>query len=329
MKGTPVNKPSDEALTWEYDVPILTNPFLLWDVVRVFVISAAIIEGIVWLMAFLFTDDPLWLPPQIWLVALGVIVGLFVLIGLMFANRFSMRFAVNAKGASGMVSRREGKRRVYRFLKWLGVVLFFFSGQMIGTPSPQGGESIPWREVHKVTVHRRLRVISLRDSWHVVLRLYCPKELFEEIAARVQEYASQAAARRAKRAKPRRWRPLWFYPAWTVGTILATFACAAWPWTTYDHVERIALVAGALVLIVGLTSSFWWSKLLSFAAIAASLWFLMRLALAAIEPFHSRFGGAPSYTYMLDTPLLIVAALGGLALLTLAAARLIMPELDT
>lgn len=195
-----MNKPPDDALTWEYDVPLLTNPFMLWDIARVFVISAVIIEGIGWLMTFLLTDGGFWLPLQIWLVALGVIAGLFVLVGLILANRFSMRFVVNAKGASSMVSRREGKRRIYRVLKWVGIGLFLFSGQMIGTPSPQGGESIPWREVHKVTVHRRLRVISLRDSWHVVLRLYCPKELFEGIVARVQEYAAQAAARRAKHA---------------------------------------------------------------------------------------------------------------------------------
>jgi hypothetical protein len=187
-----------KALTWEHDLPLATNPFLWWDFFRVVGASLLIMELLVFLMS-LIVGDPLWLP--LWVLGLvaGIFAGLFLIATLLlYGNRYHARFVVDARGVQ-MEDAGQG-----RWFKWRMILLGVLArqpGAVLGSTSGPSGyaERVSWREVRRVTVHRRLRVVTLSNSWRSMLRLYCPLELFDDVAERAQSSVAQSEQRRARR----------------------------------------------------------------------------------------------------------------------------------
>ena len=309
--------PPGDTLTWDYDIPLLTNPAILRDFVLVIGLSVVLMEGLVAAMSFFFTDETVWLPWELWAIGVPILVVLFLGVALLlYGNRFHARFTLDPDGVTYAVG---GKER--RITRWVAVIGLLFGGWRAIGPAllatSREVERVEWREVVRVRVDPARRVIALSNAWRTVLRLYCPPDQFAAIQARVETGAARGAAWRAEHpTPPLPGRPILFYAGWVALTAAATLAALAWPWTGDDGPDRWGLLAGLLVLLLGLTNRAWWSRLVALAAVAAGLLFLLRLGVNALEPFQS-FSGEIHYTYMLDTELLVVAAAGGLALLAL------------
>lgn len=193
-----------QTLSWEYALPLATNPFMWWDFLRVVAVSLIVMELLVFAMS-LIAGDPFFLPLRILALVAGILAALFGLTTtLVYGNRYRARFVIDERGAQ-MEDAGQGRR-----FKWVMVALGLAAGRpgvAIGaTSGPSGyGERVSWRDVRRITVHRRLRVITLSNSWRSLLRLYCPPELFDAIAARVQDYVARAEKRRILRqARARR-----------------------------------------------------------------------------------------------------------------------------
>ncbi|MGB9593137.1 MAG: hypothetical protein ACPL7R_03230 [Anaerolineae bacterium] len=181
-----------------------TNPFIWWDFLRVVAASLLIMELLVFLMS-LIAGDPVLIPPSILALVAGILAALFALTTtLVYGNRYRARFLLDAKGAQ-MEDAGQGRR-----YKWLMVALGLVArqpGAVFGaTAGPSGyGERVSWRDVRRVAVHRRLRVVTLSNSWRSLLRLYCPPERFDQVVAHVQSHVAIAEERRARReARTRR-----------------------------------------------------------------------------------------------------------------------------
>jgi hypothetical protein len=90
--------------------------------------------------------------------------------------------------------------------------------------------------------------------------------------------------------------------------------------------ERPAVAAGGLVLLLGWAIPAWWSRLVAWPAVAASLLLTARLIPPALEQdtvsaWHTVYG------YQMDTPELALAALGCLTLVAMSLSVLVMrPE---
>ena len=187
-----------QMLTWEHDLTLATNPFILWDFARVIGISLLIMELLVGVMG-LIAGDPIWLPLKFVGLIAGILAALFLIATLLvYGNRYHARFVVDSKGAQ-MEDAGQGRR-----FKWLmaalGVLALKPGVVMSATSGPSGyGDRVSWREVRRVTVHRRLRVVTLNNSWRSMLRLYCPPELFDEVVAHVQSHVAESEQRRARR----------------------------------------------------------------------------------------------------------------------------------
>ena len=193
-----------QTLTWEYALPLATNPFIWWDFLRVVAASLLIMELLVFAMS-LVAGDPVWLPLSVLALVAGILAALFLIATLLiYGNRYRARFVVDAGGAQ-MEDAGQGRR-----FRWVMAALGVLARQpgavFSTTAGPSGyGERISWREVRRVTVHRRLRVVTLSNSWRSLLRLYCPPELLDQVAALAQAHAATAEKRRATRqARTRR-----------------------------------------------------------------------------------------------------------------------------
>ncbi len=175
------------TIEWTYNIPLLTSRFMLWDFLRVILLSVVAMYVIVAVGGLIVEQELIILPPQVFILTTGIMLGLFLLTSLLLGNRQGARFTVGPKGVEYRAEKRE------RSMNKLVVLVGLFARN----PTTAGAGTLamtrermflPWASIHRVVVHRRERVIALHNSWRTVLRLHCSPELFDEVVAAVESY---------------------------------------------------------------------------------------------------------------------------------------------
>jgi hypothetical protein len=312
--------PAHEVLSWDYPVPLLTNRFILRDLAIVLVVSLIIMQLMVLVVGFLAEGEFILFPPQLWLIVSGVFVGLFAISCLILLNRFGMAFTLDKKGAWYETGTRE--KKVNRVLMWVSIFARRPGALAAATRSGSGQtDGITWREVRRVTYHDGPRVITLSNSWRPVLRLYCPRDGYQETAAFVRERARYLEKKPRSRVRTER-RPWGRYVLWAALSAAATIAASAWFELYYSNVPRFILLTGLLVLASGLPRNRLRAVLGVVAAIPG-LYVLVSTVAMALEPIGSSLGLHYGSVWELDTAWLALSLLGMLGLLAMAAAGVV------
>jgi len=175
--------PSDN-LTWEIEVPLLSNRAVVGGMARVLVITGAIICG---LMAVLFGAQGEWeLIAPVSAGLLGACVGLFVpsllVMVLVFRNRIRFRFTVGDKGV-----RIETIDRTVRLVNRLAVG----AGALGGSPQTAGAgligtgretEGVRWEGSFRASYNDRARTVAPRNAWRTLIVVYCTSENYAQVA---------------------------------------------------------------------------------------------------------------------------------------------------
>jgi hypothetical protein len=178
---------------WEVNVPLLTNRFIMYDLLKVWGFSSL---GLFLLLAGIAVYDRNWraftgMLPLVGLVSAGLLALLILVMLGFFGNRFPMGFRLDPQGALVVSLSRRG-----RWGNRLALVL----GALAGKPGVAGAglmgmaqetTVVAWDEVRRLKVHAPTRVISLMDSWHVVIRLYCTPQNYEAVLKAVEKWAAR------------------------------------------------------------------------------------------------------------------------------------------
>lgn len=316
-------------------MPLLTNPFMLWDLGWVLAASTLLLQVITLVVTFFFTDEPGLLPTELTLLCLGIVTALFAFVALVvFRNGIHCRFVLDSRGVR--METIYGDNLYERSLGWLVRGLLFLGNPLVAVTtslSPAGGvgglpgvanssESLPWRDVTGFTVHRRLAVVTLREGWRTAMRLYCDPHAIDALAERVRVLTAPGAIARARRRpKPSDRYRLPFYAAWTVAAAVAGSVSLAWYWSA-DEMIRPAVLAFCLVALAGWLLPHRSAHLPAWPALASSLFLAAQLVPPALQ--RNSFGpGKAFYGWDMDTPQLVIAALGCLALIAMSLAALL------
>jgi hypothetical protein len=162
------------TLTWEYDIPLVSNLFMVRDLLIVIGASLVVMQVLLVVVGFLAGEGAVILPLKIYAIVGGALAVLFVIAaGVVFGNRHRTRFTVGPQGVAYESGSRE--RRIDRIVLVLSAPAGRPRASLIAVSQESGRYS--WSAVKKVTVHPRQRVITLSDSWHPLLRLYCHQSL--------------------------------------------------------------------------------------------------------------------------------------------------------
>ena len=309
--------PADQSLTWDIDIPLLTNPVLVLRFFIVMVISVLLLEALTLLMAFLFSDEIILLPLPLMGIALGVITVLFVLVCLLiYRNRFSIRFSLTAKFAAYQSGPREGKiTRVVSIFALLTGNLRAIGPALVG--ESQQADVFEWQDLRRAQANPRLHVITLYNSWRPVLDLYCPPEKYAAVLQFVEERLAKVHLKRqAHPAKAAR-RSVGFILLWIFLTALATVLTAAWSWVDADLFDRYILLTGVVVLLAGVLGGVarW---LLGLVGSGLSIYLLVQIVLSALEQITYTTGIKSFYAYELDTGYLALTLLGAAGFLAMS-----------
>ena len=314
-----------ETIEWHYDVPLLTSRFMVWDFVRVTLISTAISYVLVAVTGWLVDGEPALLPPLALLIVIGVVLALFFLASLLLGNRHGARFTVGPKGVRYAAEQRE--RTINRVVMIVGA--------LAGSPTTTGAGMIasgqeemfvPWGEIYRVVYYPGPRVIVLRNTWRAVLRLHLAEELYPQAADLVDTYWRLAASARDKARAKRPARAPWFY---YTGLVLAVAAAGlgaqVWYWNDFELVARIGVV-GAVAVAASVVLEGPGRRIFGILAIPLLMWHAGALLVSAFESIGGMYGS--SLVLGLD-PAEFVLSMGSLGVLIgMAAWRAFAPVAD-
>lgn len=316
-----------EPIRWETDIPLLTNRFILWDFLKVAALSVAIMYAVVGLMAWVVDGELLIMPWPVFPGGVLAMLVLFVIASLVLGNRHRAVFEVSDEGVTYEAGTRE--KRINAGVTVLGAIAGSASttgAGLLAQSSQEGGYA--WSEIHEMRSYPGPRVITLRNSWRAVLRLYVPVELWDRVVAVCERHVAEERALREGVAASRVHRPWWSRVGWLVGCLVLTVCTQAWYWVGYDYeaLMRIGVLGGTVTALAAALEGVARRLLgvLGGLLLLAAAW---ALGASALEPFESMFGHA-RLTASLDTPLLALAAASTLALLLVAGWRIFGPMYD-
>ncbi len=173
-------------MSWEAKISLINNRFMQWATFK-FLLALAPVLLLAWgLMAY---NDPYAKTPlRGTLVLTGLsLVAIYLLFQFMylvfFFNRYCKRFLLTPQGVGFATS--GGTRVLISLVSILSGTAGAAGGNMGLTSgalmqSAQMDRFVPWGKVRKAVVYNRSMVISLKNSWRVVMRIYCPnREVFQ------------------------------------------------------------------------------------------------------------------------------------------------------
>ncbi|MBM4283995.1 MAG: hypothetical protein FJ128_01930 [Deltaproteobacteria bacterium] len=194
---------------WEINVPLLTNRFILYDLFKIVGITTLIMlflmQGMLLLTDRFDLRAMTGLAQLVVVCCLGLLVLMVLVMLLFFGNRFPMQFHLDPQGAVAVSGSRRGK-----VANRLAVILGLLAGKpgvagagLLGMAQEEVG--ITWPQVERLNIHAPQHVISLMNSWRVVIRLYCTPENFAAVREQVEAWWQAADRRRARQRGRVRW----------------------------------------------------------------------------------------------------------------------------
>jgi hypothetical protein len=308
----------ETALEWEGRVDLLSDPFTRRDMLRVGVISIAMMWILVALMGLLAEGELVILPPVVLLIVVPVVVVLFFLAVVLLGVRLPIVFVLDSHGAGWSSGKRASwASRATMVLGALSARPSAAGAGMLGLARESG--TVPWQDVVHVRPYSDRRVIALADSWHTLLRLYCTPETYDAALAFA---ISHAAGDTATAPKPLH-RPDRRGLAAFALAVIASAGVVSWSWT-FDSAREATLLA-LVVFAIGLAAfgNRVVRRICGMVGIISAAYLVVRVAIEALDPITMFSSGEViGYGWELDTPLLVLAVSGLCILLALSVIAL-------
>lgn len=313
---------SGEELSWEVDVPLVTNPVVLRQVFIVFLLVPVISCGV--LVLPLWREGSLDSLPMLLAMMFAVSGGLMIagLLGslVLLGNRSRMSFRLTSKGVTAETTDHRVKR-----IGWITMVL----GLLTGKPGAAGAgmltlsntrQSASWNAVRKTRFNGRRHMIELSNGWRTIIVLYCTPDNHDAAVSMVRAHVPE----RRKRKHP---SPVWAALGWTLAAMIA-----ALPAFAMDYPFEVELLPLMLLLCFA-AASIWLIPLLAWVTIACSAFVVSNLVWSGLEVRQSMFPDRPAFrayeSASIDDWLQVTACLAGLAFLVWMSRRLLNGKLQS
>lgn len=200
---------AEKKMTWEIKIPLITNPMILLDTVKVFGIAFLII-ALLFFIIFGMQGEMETLLPLLGMFGIifgGLIILSMLVMVIIFGNKFHCRFTISPEG---ILFENVDKRS--KFLNRAAVGTGFLTGSastMGAGLTAQATEviGIEWQNIARADFNPRRKAISIANTWRKVMIVYCTQENWQEVSATIKEYLENSkkpdvAIQTAKRRSP-------------------------------------------------------------------------------------------------------------------------------
>jgi hypothetical protein len=190
-KAVPV--PPSQAIQWTIKMPLLTNYYMLRDIVIFFVAVCVFFFVLVMGMAVLTGNtDGMDTYLLLWAAASGALLVLMLIAILaVFLNSTEFIYDVTAKGVTMGVGKKE--RRANR----LAILVGFLTGnsRVLGAGMLSASREdyfLAWEDIRRVSVHRGPKMLVLKAGLIPGNRIFCTAENFPAVEKAFRENARGA-----------------------------------------------------------------------------------------------------------------------------------------
>ena len=172
---------------WDTEFALLTDRFVLYDGVKL-VAWTYLIIAVLFSIVFLVRGEPETIPTVLSAFAFALaglsLLGVLIML-VIFRNRFRARVTISAHGV--LVESMSGAGKVANRLAVVVGALARSPGTLGAGLLGRAGESVAleWSALKRVNAHDDHCVLSLMNSWRVVMRLYCTPENYATVSALV------------------------------------------------------------------------------------------------------------------------------------------------
>jgi hypothetical protein len=250
----------ENKMSWKIKIPLATNPIVLIDLVKLFVITFLVI--VILFAIILGTQDGFdSLLPMIGimgLVCLGLLVLCFLIMLIFFGNKFEVAYELEDDSVTMHTIDKRAKlaNRIATGAGILGGNLTTSGAGILAMTSET--ISYKWSWIQGFNVNRLFKTITLRNSWRNVMSIYCGND-FDAVLDFVKDHVQTSESKKKS--------PLLAILGWTVLILLASLLT----FFEYPAYFRIELFSSIFVMLFAV-ASLWLIPLLSYATLAGILW---------------------------------------------------------
>lgn len=174
-----------EALEWDIRVPLVSNVYVLIDILIVLLLVSGALMAVVLSMTGFSDVAGVF---RLFLISDGVLIVLiFMVMGVVFTNRFQLLYTLNHDGVHVSVGEFENNlnRMAWRIT---GVVQRYgiSGGRVLSMINEE--LFVSWEQVSRVVFDERRRVASLISGRRPVMRVYCTRENVELVFITIQGF---------------------------------------------------------------------------------------------------------------------------------------------
>jgi hypothetical protein len=280
-------KHSNARLSWEFDIPLLTNPRVLRTFALVTGLSMAVV---VLLLGVVFGSQGEWeevlMMARIFaLVGVGLYLLFLLVMGLVFGNRLRTRYTVDDEGIVQETVDKVGK---------VGSRLAVIAGILGRSPGTTGAgliamsnevAALSWDGAFRVDAVPRRHLLVFRNAWRPIMEIYCTPENYAAVEALVRE--RMAHQRTAERVAAR--SPLPQYLLHTVLILVASFFVLL----AYNEFDLDVLVP--MIMLAFALATLWLIPLFGYVVLLTNALILLAFAGELFEESTSLFWRGETY----------------------------------
>ena len=195
-----------DALAWQADMPLITNPFIMYDLIKVLGLGSLFPLFVIVALAF-WEGSYAAIPVLAGFGALifgGLMLASVLIILVVYGNRFPYKYRIDSRGV-----RMELCSRKANWTSSLAIIAGLLAGRRGLTTAGAGFLAkanriafLPWEELRCAHFFPDSRRINLVNDWRAVIRMEIPESLYSEIEARVRAELNRQEARRSKAIRP-------------------------------------------------------------------------------------------------------------------------------
>lgn len=159
-----------EVFDWDIRVPLVSNVYVLVDILIVLLFLSLGLSGVV---LFFVGFDKVYEVLSIFVIADGfLILLLYSVMGFVFLNRFQLIYHIDSKGVHVRVGEFESSLNRAAWMVSSFVQRYSFTGGRVHSFMNEE-HFTPWSNVTRYFVDPRRRVVSLTNDFRPLTRIYC------------------------------------------------------------------------------------------------------------------------------------------------------------
>jgi len=183
----------EKALSWQIEIPLITNRFIILNVIKATILTLLLLFVIIGLI-FGLTNGVSGLKAAmiacLWVGVFIVVISIFTL-AVVLQNKYPLEFIIDDKGVT-MKSQSGRAKRAHRLALILGLLTGGLGAIAAGAAGIRGEIFVcPWKGVKSVRLYPDKKVVAAKQNIIQTMYVFCTDGNYKEVSDLVMKKAAK------------------------------------------------------------------------------------------------------------------------------------------